>query len=219
MPDWIGYVQRKLGSTGLPRDCEQEVIAELAGHLEDANGSAPPGEPVADWAALARDIRDAKENYMNTRMRAFWIPGLVVGVISSIALRLVQAAGVRPIVGFTHNLEVVIYIPWLIMLPLVGALGAYWSRQAGGHTQMRLLAAIFPCIALGVPAGVMMLGTVGAAFFYPGTVDRLSFLAMAFPLFVGVWMVTPGVALALGALPFLKGDRRPEPARSGAATA
>ncbi len=220
MPDWNSYVRRQLGSTGLPRDCEQEMVAELAGHFEDM-GATPRSaqDEVGDWAALARDLRNAKEGFMNARLRNFWIPGLVTGVLSTLALRLVQAAGLRPIVTFTHKVEIVIYLPWLIILPLAGALGAYWSRQAGGEARVRLLAAIFPCLALGVPAFVMMLGTTGAAFFYPATVERLDFLALAFPVFVGVWMIAPGAALALGALPFLKSRPRTEPVRSDAAVA
>ncbi len=220
--DWIAYVRQKLGSTGLAPECEQEIVAELAGHLEDryaATGDAENAE--CDWAALARKIRSLKGDYMHARLRNFWIPGLITGVISTIALRLVQAAGYRPIVGFTqhHHIEIVIYIPWLLMLPLAGAVGAYWSRQAGGDTRTRLLVAIFPCLALAAPVGVMMLGTTGAAFFYPGTVERLDFLALAFPVFLGVWIVAPGLALALGALPFLSSRQRTEPLRSDAATA
>ncbi len=220
MPDWIGYVRQKLGSTGLPRDCEQEIVAELAAHLEDVGDSAAAQDQVSDWAALARDIRDAKENFMRDRLQNFWIPGLLTGVLAPCLLTLMQKLGMRPIVMFTHdNIVIVVYLPWLITLPFVGALGAYWSRQAGGNARNRLLAAIFPCLALAVPAVVMMLGTTGAAFFYPDLAERLSFLAIAFPIFVGVWMVAPGAALAFGAMPFLKGGRVTENARSDPATA
>ncbi len=222
VPDWTTYVRQKLGSTGLTPECEQEIVAELAGHLEDRDAATGDAETEGcDWAALGRKIRSVKGDYMQTRLRNFWIPGLITGVLSAVALRLVQAAGYRPIVGFTqhHHIEMVIYIPWLLMLPLAGAVGAYWSRQAGGDTRTRLLVAIFPCLALSAPVGVMMLGTTGAAFFYPGTVERLDFLALAFPVFLGVWIVAPGLALALGALPFLTSRRETEPARSDAATA
>ncbi len=217
--DWIRYVQQNLGPIGLPTECEQEIVTELATHFEDMGTPAAADDPVADWTALRRDIRRAKELSMRDRLQNFWLPGLATGVLAAYLLTFMQKLGMRPIVIFTYNTQIVLYLPWLIALPVVGAMGAYWSRQKGGNPSVRLLTAIFPSLALAVPSCVMMLGTVGAAFFYPGTVERLSFLAAAFPLFVGVWMVAPGAALALGALPFLKVRPQPEGARSDAATA
>ncbi len=220
MPDWTGYVQQKLGSTGLPRHCEQEIVAELACHLEDIGDCVSKADAqVHDWRAFARDIRKAKEDYMHGRVRTFWVPGLAVDLLATFLLRGIQVAGVHPTVFLTQPIAMVIYPYWLLMLPLVGALGAYWSQHAGGRPVTRMLVATFPCVVLGTAMIFFSIASMVAALFVPQAVSGVKFLAIATAETLFVWVVMPGVALGLGALPFLTGERRPEPAHSDAAAA
>ncbi len=219
MRDWTSYVERKLGSTGLPRRCEQEIVAELASHFEDMGNSAADAEnQVSDWGTLARNIRKAKEDYMSARVRNFWVPGLVVDLVAVFLLRGLQIAGVRPIVLLTHPIPLVIYLPWLLLLPLVGGMGAYWSRQAGGSMRTRVLVATFPCVVLGAAMIAGAIGSMIAALIGrdPGYVR---FLAMAASQTLLVWAILPAIALGLGALPFVRSRQATETPRSDAATA
>ena len=94
----------------------------------------------------------------------------------------------------------VIYWWWLLCLPLIGAIGAYWSRRTGGKLLERVLAASFPVLGL---TCVMVV-----AFCTGSVIDRqpLSFRLVAFVVYLLGWGILPGVALLLGALPFLRGD-------------
>jgi hypothetical protein len=91
-----------------------------------------------------------------------------------------------------------IYLPWLAILPIIGAIGAYLSRLANGNLKTRLAAASFPALVL-------------FALFCPGIAVTAVFahhlnwhvLPVAFAGMVFSWVVLPGVALTLGALPFL----------------
>ncbi len=208
MPDWKSYVRQRLGRTGLPRDCEQEIVRELASHLEDMEVSERRVEQqVPDWAALARDIRDAKEDYMQGRVRTFWVPGLAVDLLATFLMQGVQLAGVRPTVILTQPIPMVIYFPWLLMLPLLGALGAYWSRTVGGSPRMRWLVATFPCVVLAVLGSVSLIVNLVVALFVPEARTGFKFLTLAASEMAAVHVIAPAIALSIGALPFLRGDR------------
>lgn len=218
VPDWIGFVRAKLGATGLGRERELEIVEELAGHLEDAAGDGVrPEKEVEDWRALAHQIRDAVEDSMYSRLRTFWIPGLITGVLATLALAVLQTAGLRPVVVYTGAVEpLVIYIPWLLVLPFAGAVGAYSSRRAGGNVKTRLCTAVFPCFVLMAPFCTVGLVAIVVALFQGENAGRF---ALAISQFVGVWIVLPAAALLLGALPFLRPERQAEAVRSRVAAA
>ena len=94
---------------------------------------------------------------------------------------------------------VYMYVPWLAILPLFGAMGAYLSRRADGNLKMRLAAASFPALVL------MALFCLGIAL---ATVIEHHVnwhaLPVAFALMVFSWVLLPGAALLVGALPFLR---------------
>src|SRR5208282_6446724 len=90
MPDWSALVRERLGAAATSSVQDEEVIAELAAHLEDlyeelrgkgmcesdAIGQALGN--VGNWRGLAGRIRRAKgkEETMNSRTRTLWLPGL-----------------------------------------------------------------------------------------------------------------------------------------------
>ncbi len=203
MTDWIGFVRNNLGKTGLAQERERDIVEELAGHLEDAAGDGiSPQSEVGNWRTLARQIRDAVEDGMYSRLRTFWIPALITGVLATMALAILQTAGLRPVVIFTGGLQpLVIYIPWLLLLPFAGAAGAYCSRRAGGSVRIRLCTAVFPCLVLMALFCTMGIGALLVALFRGE--DALRYAALI-AQFIGVWIAVPAVALLLGALPFLR---------------
>lgn len=198
MPDWIRFVQANMGDLDVPPEREQEIVTELADHLEDAAVSEGSIEHQSvNWATLAQEIRIAEEEgNMYSRLRTIWIPGLITGMLAAILLKILVAAGIRPTIYWTSEMPLVFYIPWLITLPLVGAAGAFCSRRAGGNVGARVLAVLLPCYVLLVP---FSLAAVAAAL----EGKSAGFIVLAMSQYVAVWTVVPSVALVIGTLPFL----------------
>jgi hypothetical protein len=81
------------------------------------------------------------------------------------------------------------YFAWLATLPYAGALAAALARRAGARPAERLVAVLFPAIALAVETtfyGVVL------GFFW------------RIPIY---WVLVPAIMCGLGALPFLRGRR------------
>ena len=139
---------------------------------------------------------------MTDRIRAVWLPGLAAVLVAEGSLYLLQQAGVRPLTFFLdwhHPLQ--FYVSWLLLLPLVGAVAALWSRRAGGTSRQRVLAAAMPALA---ELGLIIFGTV---------VDIIGDVGggrhSIWHTFCGTGsfsvsrMLVPGLALLLGAAPFV----------------
>src|SRR6266480_1890972 len=149
MPDWREIVSKGLSGLKLGAGEKEEVHAELAAHLEESYESLrTKGFPeqaavqqtlaqVTDWQDLRRKIqlaRTVKENLMNDRARQLWLPGILTFMLSTGTLALLQIFGPKPwVVALRGVLPVgLMYVPWLLSLPLVGAMGAFLSYRAGG---------------------------------------------------------------------------------------
>ena len=95
------------------------------------------------------------------------------------------------------------YVVWLLTQPIFGALGAYLSRRGGGERHARLVAGVFPALMF-----LFALGIVGVIAVF---VERNQFV-LDHPLYFGMtvlpWVIFPGLALALGVLPFLREGRQ-----------
>ncbi len=107
MPDWKQVVKEHMGKRGLPESSEEEVIAELAGHLEDAcenehaqgRSEAEAGTRILAnirWRKLARAIRASKpgEEKMNARTKTLWLPGMAILFPAGLLLMLLDRAPV-----------------------------------------------------------------------------------------------------------------------------
>lgn len=149
---------------------------------------------------------------MIERIKRFWFPSFAILFASVIFLAAIQAAGLRPHFMMKGELPLVIYLPWLVVLPFLGAGGAYWARcQRRGQTVaaaiellpvlkffgsfvvvfvVSLLVALPICVALGALAP-----------------DAEFFIVLAGAILS--WVVIPGVALLLGVAPFLMGGDAP----------
>ena len=213
VPDWTQLVRERLGALGIDAEREEEVVAELAGHFEDAyegclERCATPASAfacafgeVSNWSRLSREIRRATgEDPMNERTKNLWLPGMVMLFFSSVLLMYVTHYGPLPVfVWIDPRVPLLLYVPWLVTLPLFGALGAYWSRRAGGRARTRILAGVFPVLMLAAVFFVVL----PIAIIFEGHGWRILQLK-AFVAFTLGWVLIPGAALLLGALPFLR---------------
>ena len=208
MRDWREFVQSKLAELALPSGTKVDVVDELAAHLEETyaelrkQGMTEEAaarlalSQVKDWHKLQRKIQNAriKENTMTNRVKQFWLPGLLTFTISMVLLELTQRFFPQPfILRLDHPPVLLFYVPWLLTLPLAGALGACLSKRAGGSRGMTLLSSAFPVLPLAaiflmaIPVGLVLShalshGIVAAAFLTLGI----------------AWVAVPGLILLVG---------------------
>ncbi len=225
MPDWREIARRRLVPLALDAKRQEEIIVELADHLEDLYGDlVRQGKPeveavqsalsiVADWDELRREIQLAANDELimdyrlgpagKRRLKTLWLPGACTIALSGILLRLLQipSAPSPNVFWLPNGLALVIYWRWLVCLPVIGAIGAYWSRHAGGKLLERALAASFPALALMCFPGLLL----PFVLLFHWIVYHDSLLVPS-ALFLLGWVVLPEAALLLGALPFLRGD-------------
>jgi len=225
MPDWEEIAKRKLTPLELDAKRQEEIVIELANHLEDlyedlhrqgkseVEAAQFALSTVADWNELRCEVQLAanEEVIMNYRLgpaekhrfRTLWLPGACTIALSGILLRLLQmpSAPSPHVFWPQHDMPFVFYWQWFVCLPLVGAIGAYWSRHGGGKHLERALAASSPAVAWMCFPGLIL--PFGLAFQW---IVHHSVPLVPAALFLLGWVVLPEAALLLGALPFLRGD-------------
>ncbi len=213
MPDWREAIREKLAGAAISHRQREDLIAELANHLEDlhaellASGIAEPDasaqciEQLNDIQQIAAAAKRSQvwEDAMNQRSRTLWLPGLVTLTLASVSLMAMQFfAFSRPRVHWVDGGAVAIGYLWLVSLFPCGALGAYLSRRAGGSRWKAVAASLFPSlIMLGVFCIILPIGVL---------LERNPYIIhhpRYFGLALLVWIVVPGGALLLGALPVL----------------
>jgi hypothetical protein len=176
MPDWHKLVSARLAALPLEESIKQEVIAELASHFDEAYEALRREgvshehavqcalSEVTNWKDLQRNIRAAKEDLMNARTARLWLPSFVTLALSFLTLVGFAFLGLQPgpmgsrpggenwsghlvggITGGTSFFNE--YTVWLIVLPLVGALGAHLSTRAGGSFRHAMVSGVFPAFA------------------------------------------------------------------------
>lgn len=209
--DWKEIVRERVGDMRLDASQQDEVICELADHLEETyEGLCAKGICKSDalerslseinWRQLSRRIRSAKRKggYMNNRTKQFWLPAMVSLAISEGVL-LVVTVVVRSDLRISMMGPKATYIPWLISLVIAGTAGAYLSRRGGSGWRTLLAASLFPAYTgLGfVLVGITITLITGVRVF-----ARPQWLYASRALGVGV--LVPAAALLLGAAPFVK---------------
>lgn len=148
---------------------------------------------------------------LNDRVKRLWLPGMTILLASAASLTIFQIAGLRPYfqtVWFRgdsmtpHSVYsyLTIYVPWLCVLPFLGAAGAYWSRRAGSSRVTQVAAGVFPVLVF--LAIFLVIGPFSFAFDGLPTAGGLAATVLS-------WVVIPGAALLLGVLPFLRASRAP----------
>src|SRR5713226_1542444 len=214
MADWQKLVRQRLSGLALDAAEMDEVHAELAAHLEDFYESLrTKGLPeqaaiqqtlaqVANWPDLRRKILIAKKgrDFMKKRLHQLWIPGFLTLILSMVFLVTLQELGLQPrIVSLRGPGSALLYLPWLLSLPFLGALGAFLSSRAGGSRRTVLLATTFPALAL--TAAFLLMFPIGL--FVERIIGRrVSFSVVATAIlrdWIG-WIVVPGAVLLAGGL-------------------
>jgi len=214
MPDWQRIVRQRLAGLALDSEQARQVLEEVAGHLEEDYQSLldkfVPEEEAAhralkqvdDWQELKQRIESARnqETIMPKRVAQFWLPAFLTLSLSMVLLALIQRFGpnpwIAPVSGGRLRMTpvAVVYVSWLLTLPLIGAMGAYLSRRAGGSTRAvfsSIVSPVLPYLAfflVGLPVALIL-------------DDHVAHNLMIPALFVGLsaWVIFPAIALLAGA--------------------
>jgi hypothetical protein len=239
MPDWQKVVREHLAGLNLGHEEENEVIAELAGHLEETYetfcGKGMSEQEamrhalaqVADWKGLHRKIYSArhKEEIMEPRARQFWVPGLLGFSLFLAFSTIAESTSFGWYLGgklwlVSHPLVLSLgrgtpilrfHIESLVLLFFVGATAAGLSRWAGGTLRTSLLSSVFPS----VPFAVVFLVAVptgliiGHPISYGIVGQQIVYMALG-------WVLAPAAALLAGGwlAQQLWGDRNSRQKRS-----
>lgn len=167
MPDWVEFVRQRLSGLALDDTEKDEVHAEVAGHLRESYESLrAQGVPeqvalsktlaqVTDWSELQQQIQMTRqrENMMTPRTGRLWFPSLVTLLVTMTLPPLLERFGLNPqflLLRERHGQTYVFtaYTVWLL-LPFVGALGAYRLRSFPGFGVARRSAC--GCAVYGIP--------------------------------------------------------------------
>jgi len=192
IPLWIALATR------MSHPSPRQWFGLLCGVL---NWIVAPGVALSlgAWSRLStRTKKNMNTHAMNSRTRTFWVPALVSLTAAMSCLTISTLCGLEPRFVARGWATYVVYIPWLMSLPLCGAAGAYLSRRAGGERLALLAAALFPVIAMTSLVGFL---TVIGKFVYAK--PQWVYFSMA----VLFGSILPGMALFLGAVPFARAAR------------
>jgi hypothetical protein len=159
--DWSALVHRHLASVRVDERRRGEIGAELAAHLEDAyDGALRRGcteeeaiacamEHVPDWGALALAVeRSADEEAIMTRQATtVLLPGTTILLAAATGMSLVVYTTPADrwldphwqVHALTAGLVFFFYL-------VLGAIGAAWSRHAGGSPGESVAAGVFPLV-------------------------------------------------------------------------
>ena len=228
MPDWLELVRQRLKGLALHSSDKEEGHTELAAHLEDAYESLlrdGVSESEAATLCLSRNWQDLRQkidsvrskDIMTNRVTQLWLPSLVTFIVSMILLPVLEWLGLDPHFLFLqgpHDRAYVfpVYTAWLMLLPFVGALGAYLSKRQGGTTRWAVISGIFPALAffavllLTIPfMGILEYGLDAGA---RSVFDSLTCEPFGRLAVVSGWVLVPGACLLIGVQTHLFASRK-----------
>ena len=138
---------------------------------------------------------------MTDRVKQVWLPGFLTLFLSLMLLMAIQFFGTQPVIVSTSGWRMtapvaVIYLPWLLSLLLIGAMGAYLAGRAGASPRAMLLSILFPVL----PYSVFFVIWIPVSLILD---DHIGHNTMRSALLIGLvaWVVLPAVALLAGGLP------------------
>ena len=208
MPDWQELVRQRLSGLALDPAERDEVHAELAAHLEEAyesmltdginNSKAAIGRltlPRIGKFCSGKSPSSQRRGHHENRVTQLWLPGLATFLLSQGILAVLQIWGPQAwILAKEGGLSIaVLYFWWLMLLPLVGASGAYLSWRAGGSQRAILLSMVFPVLPLLASILVVLPVSLVLDRFIAHNIAPMS---LVFALFG--WVLAPAATLLAG---------------------
>jgi hypothetical protein len=211
MRDWKSLIEKRLAKLKLPKSEREEIITELAAHLEDLSedekirgvleteSTAKDLYESTDWRKLAHGVQKSKRDRyaLNSRSKTFWLPAL----ITLSAAEFFWAVLMRSALYERLSSSGVPKVLFFATLPFIGALGAYLSRRGGGKRFARMIAGVFPLI--------VMFGVLAIVFFVNFITGQTPFTGYQHLhgwIFLFVAAFLPILASLAGTLPFLRGS-------------
>jgi hypothetical protein len=140
---------------------------------------------------------------MNGFRRQVTVPAGAAVLAAALAYGLNTISGPEPRAWLFEYGTVLFYVPWLIALSLISACATFWARRAGASLSGRILVAVSPALVIGGVVNVLMAVVVVAASANGHRVYPMD----AIGHFLIGWILVPGVAGLIGALPFLSSAR------------
>lgn len=134
---------------------------------------------------------------MDLHVRTFWLPGAASCLL---LLGWYFLLGLAP---FENNRFPFMTIPYLAVMPLAGALGAYSSRRMKGAVIERILSALFPVFTSAAIFG----GRIVYGLFFEGKPYTLPHFLAGLSVTLK-FAISSGLLLALGAWPFCRSHSR-----------
>jgi len=182
--------------TNIYLDCR--LVAQSAATtilILQVSGSSSVLEENDNWIARLEQAQCNDKTMTKNRTRTLWLPALM-SLTGSMLWRFMLQRSFPPSQPLLNHagLPLAYQLLWLAALPLVGASSVYLSRRAGGDKLTGLMAALSPSIVM-IPLWLALATKMS----HPSP-------RQWFGLLCGVlnWIVTPGIALSLGAWAVLK---------------
>lgn len=218
MPDFAAIVRRQLPLEGVEAQRAADIHAELASHLADvyadarASGHAEEEAlrlalaQVTNWTALAHGVTRAanEDRMMSYHMKTLWLPGLTM--LGGSAAVLLAIGWLMPGTWWANrdaSSDVAAGTAAIVLYVLLGAMGAAWSRRVGGTWRERLGAGLLPiALHLAVVTVAILANVFAELRQHPAHALNPQLRLLV------VFVLVPGLALSLGAAPFLRQPSR-----------
>lgn len=214
MTDLKALARERLRNLLLGEAAREEVVAEIADHLEfafeeyrakgfsDDAALAMALSLLGDCQKLVRGVQKERGNAMNDRFRRMWLPATVVGFLAYASEMVIFRFITWPHTVRVFGNEYAYSWGWLLVVACLGALGAWWSRAMGGSVRERLIVALAPAeimvavVAIVLPAGIAIESyrAHGVPYFLRHPEVMISVI---------LWMLHCAVPALVGATPFL----------------
>ena len=136
---------------------------------------------------------------MDLHVKKVWLPGAASCLLLFGLIFMFRLLTVYTYFDSSKHRFLFISIPYLVIMPFLGALGAYLSRQLKGSVVERILSALFPVFTF---AGLFAVRIVYGLLFEhePYTLSHfLSGLSLTL-----IFIIVDGLCLVLGAWPFCR---------------
>jgi hypothetical protein len=158
MPEWESLLGEKLGALRLPAARFEEIVAEMAAHLDelwqeqkDAGGGADSPEAflqaqLGDLARLRARLERAEGASMKDSFRHLWMPAFVALFLTECVDTALLSTDTRLFPFFFTERYRVGYFPAVALLVLIGGLAVCLARRGGATRPLAFLTGLVPLL-------------------------------------------------------------------------